>query len=127
MKTLLILMFSVLALVNNSCTDKDRLLMVEENGKVLSNGGQAPALLSQNFPNPFSGATTITYGVSTRMKITLEVMTEDWVNVKTLVDTVKPAGLYRVVWKAGNFPSGEYLAVLKGGGVTEAIRMRLLK
>lgn len=128
MKTALILTFCTLALVNTSCTDKDRLLAVVQNGTELPNQRNAPIYLYQNYPNPFNPSTVINFDNATAaMHIRLRVMTEDWVEVKTLVDTVLNYGRYNVVWDAGNLPSGEYLAVLEGGGVTEAIRMRLIK
>lgn len=127
MKTFLIVTLFALGIVNISCSDKNRILMAEQNGKVLPNGTQVPVLLSQNFPNPFNPSTSILFRVATRMKVTLDVKTEDWVNVATLVDTVEPAGTYIVRWDPKNLPSGEYLAVLGGDGVTEAIRMRFIK
>ena len=127
MKSLFVIVLSVVALVDVSCSDKSRLLSAVQNGKELPNGSEVPILLSQNYPNPFSGSTSITFGLSYKMDVTLQVRTEDWVNVKTLVDTVMLAGLYTENWSAKDVPSGEYLAVLTADGVTETIRMRVIK
>lgn len=127
MKTFLILTVFVLGIVNISCSDKNRILMAEQNGKVLPNGSQVPVVLYTNYPNPFNRFTSISFGVATRMKATLEIKTDDWVNVVTLVDTVMAAGVHETQWYPKNLPSGEYVAVLTGGGVTEAIRMRFIK
>lgn len=127
MKTFIILALCALALSNMSCTDKDRIIAAVQNGKELPYGSNVPFLLSQNYPNPFEGATTIMFSLRSPLHVRLRVMNEDWVTVTTLIDTVKPAGVYQVNWLAGESPSGEYLAVMDGGGVTEAIRMRIIK
>ncbi len=126
----------MLVIADISCTDKDRVLAALESGHELPNGSRVAILLEQNFPNPFISATTISYrvGISSPgsilgpLHIRLRVMTEDWSEVKTLADSVHRSGYYHVMWYVDrNTPSGEYLGVLEGGGVTEVIRMRLIK
>lgn len=127
MKTILVLTFSVMAFANISCTDKSRLLAAVQNGDELPNGSNVPIFLNQNYPNPFNPSTMIEFWTAITQHIRLSVKTEDWVTVATLVDTTLQAGRYSWNWDAAGLPSGEYLAVLEGGGVTEVIRMRLIK
>jgi len=127
MKTILIFAFSVVALADISCTDKSRLLAAVQDGKELPNGSAVPIMLDQNYPNPFNQSTSIEFWTVITQHIRLSVKTEDWVTVATLYDTTLAAGLYRASWSAAGLPSGEYLAVLEGGSVTEVIRMRLVK
>jgi hypothetical protein len=127
MKTTFVLALCALTLIGISCTDKSRVLSVVQNGKGLPDGTAVPIALYQNEPNPFSGSTTIRFATAVTQQIRLTVKTEDWVTVTTLVDTTLNAGLYLRSWSNYNLPSGEYLAVLEGGGITETIRMRLIK
>ncbi len=127
MRRLFAIIIAVLALADISCSDKSRLLSAVQNGKELPNGSTVPVFMTQNYPNPFTRITSIPFDVFYKTNMKLQVKTEDWVDIKTLVDTVEPYGVYRVSWDAQDVPSGEYLAVLTAGGVTETIRMRVIK
>lgn len=127
MKRIFFLALAGLALVNISCTDKDRLLSAVQNGEELPNGSILPVFLFQNYPNPFNVSTSISFATAHTQPIRLTIKTEGWVTVATLVDTTERAGQYNWYWNADGLPSGEYFAVLEGGGLTETIRMRLVK
>jgi hypothetical protein len=57
----------------------------------------APAL-HQNTPNPFNPATTIAYDVPTRGQVALRVYDVGGKLVRTLVDSMRPAGTHQVQW-----------------------------
>lgn len=54
--------------------------------------------LENNYPNPFNGATKIRYHLPKDDFVTLQIFDITGRLVKTLVNTVKPAGLNEVVW-----------------------------
>jgi tetratricopeptide (TPR) repeat protein len=71
-------------------------------------------VLEQNYPNPFNPATEIRFGVPRQSVVKLEVFNVLGQVVKILVDEVKEAGYYRVMWDGRNsdsvpVPSGMYL------------------
>ncbi len=58
--------------------------------------------LSQNFPNPFNPITTIKFGLRVRGHVSIKVFDVAGRLVKTLVDEVRDAGMYRVTWDGTN-------------------------
>jgi len=84
--------------------------------------------LSQNFPNPFNPATTISYIIPRETKVKLEVFNMLGQKVGTLVDKKQPAGRYEVVWDATGFTSGIYFCrIVTNKGFTETKKLLLLK
>jgi hypothetical protein len=70
--------------------------------------------LNQNHPNPFNPSTTIIYGIPKRAHVVLTVYNLAGEEVARLVDGIRDAGAYDVLWDAkderGNFlASGVYL------------------
>jgi hypothetical protein len=121
------LMFLSLSCDNNNVT----LIGVKDNSQ-MENGTAAYLALSQNYPNPFNGSsTTILYGASFSMHVTLKVYTEDWVLVSTPVDKDIVGGYYQLNFYAVNskneiLPSGDYYYTLEGNGVTLVRKMRII-
>jgi len=71
-----------------------------------------------NYPNPFNAATTFRFSLPCMSKITMDVYNVMGRKVATLVDEVKAAGEYRVVWntsKSNNtvLASGMYFCRIK--------------
>ncbi|MBN1560178.1 lamin tail domain-containing protein, partial [candidate division KSB1 bacterium] len=64
--------------------------------------------LRQNFPNPFNPATTISFSLPARQKVTLSIFNTLGQKVMTLVDDVLPAGSHSFTWQANDMPSGLY-------------------
>lgn len=127
MKNLILSIHFLLALMVLSCSDGDRIASALEGDKQLPDGSAVPFLLYQNYPNPFNPSTSIEYQLGSTLRVRLRVMTEDWVEVSTLVNQLQSVGRYRVVFSAADIPSGEYLCVMEAGGVTQIRRMTLLK
>nr|HMS65109.1 SBBP repeat-containing protein [Ignavibacteria bacterium] len=91
--------------------------------------------LSQNYPNPFNPSTNLEFGISNLGFVSLKVYNSLGNEVKTLVNEVKPAGIYEVEFNAGDLPSGVYfykLVVspsnsLTAGEFSETKKMNLIK
>ncbi len=101
-------------------------------GKIISNGGDAPFELEQNFPNPFNHSTVIYYRLSEKMPLLLNIYTEDWQLVSKLVDGIQSAGVHSLDFSGLNekhelLPSGDYYYTLEGGGYIQIRTMKLIK
>jgi len=83
--------------------------------------------LNQNYPNPFSSDTKISYKVPVSGKVVLKVYNAAGSEVMTLVNKTKIAGSYDVSFDASSFANGIYYYRLKTGSFDETKRMVLLK
>ncbi len=72
--------------------------------------------LNQNYPNPFSGHTTISYQLENRGRAILRVFDPMGLWVTTLVDKMQMEGNYSVDWDAGDLPGGVYIYTLEVDG-----------
>lgn len=86
----------------------DKHKTLPENGFVLTN----------NYPNPFSSETTITYSLPTNAHVELTVYNITGRIVKTLVHESQSAGRYSVSWQVENEESGLYFYKMKAGAFT---------
>jgi hypothetical protein len=96
--------------------------------------GETPAAVSlgQNYPNPFNPSTTIPYVVSRESQVRIEVFDIAGTRITTLVDEVKPAGGYEVLWNGDNdasrpVGSGVYFVRLTTDGYAATTKLLLLK
>ncbi|HKI78311.1 MAG TPA: arylsulfotransferase family protein [Ignavibacteriaceae bacterium] len=83
--------------------------------------------LSQNYPNPFNPSTIIEYSIPTEQLVTLTIYDILGRLVKTLVNSVKEAGNYRIEFNPANFSNGVYFYKLRAGNFTSVKKMILLK
>ncbi|OGC78267.1 MAG: hypothetical protein A2145_05100 [candidate division Zixibacteria bacterium RBG_16_40_9] len=88
--------------------------------------------LQANYPNPFNANTTIKYALPSDGKVTVAVYNILGQKVITLVDGVKTAGYYTVIWDGKNasgnsVASGVYFYSIKFENQTQIKRMTLLK
>ena len=83
--------------------------------------------LSQNYPNPFNPASTISFSIPSSSLVELKVFNSIGQEVAVLVNQVKDAGSYQIVFNASSLPSGVYFYKLTAGNFTETKRMLLLK
>jgi hypothetical protein len=98
-------------------------------------GGEAtPArcTLSQNFPNPFTGESTIRYSLPERAHVRLSVYGIEGRLVGTLVDGIVEAGVHEVVFRGDDgggapLPSGVYLYRLQAGDFTTVKRLLIVR
>jgi hypothetical protein len=97
-------------------------------------GGQAPLVysLSQNYPNPFGPATTITYSLAAREHVDISVYDLTGRHVRTLVDEVQEPSRYRAEWDGTNshgdqVPPGVYFIRYHAGSHVFAKKAILLE
>ncbi len=83
--------------------------------------------LLPNYPNPFSGATVLTYVLSEAAPVRLTVFDLLGREVETLVDGFQPPGEHRVTFVAGALSDGVYLYRLVVGSRTFTRTMVLRK
>jgi hypothetical protein len=85
-----------------------------------------PALL-QNYPNPFNPTTNFRFRISNLEFVTLKIFDVLGREVATLVNEVRPAGVYTVRWDASSLPSGVYLYRLRAGDFVNTKKLLLVK
>jgi len=83
--------------------------------------------LAQNHPNPFNPATVITYSLSERSRVRLNVYDVRGRLVATLVDGVQDVGPHKIRWNASDLASGVYFYRLKAGSFTKARKLVVIK
>ena len=71
------------------------------------------AQLNQNYPNPFSTSTTISFVLPENSKIQLSIYDLHGHKIAGLVDREMNAGTHEVVWNGQNFAGGIYTVGLK--------------
>lgn len=83
--------------------------------------------LGQNYPDPFNPATKISYGVSKRSYVRLQIFNVLGQLVQTLVDGEMEPGNFTVPWDAGNVPSGVYFYRIVAGSFVETKKMVVIR
>jgi len=88
--------------------------------------------LFPNYPNPFNATTTITYYIPHQSRVTITIHDILGQDVVTLVDEVKPSGMFRVEWdgkNSGGDPAatGLYICSMKTGQFSQSTKLMLLK
>jgi hypothetical protein len=79
------------------------------------------------FPNPFNATVEISFSLSRRSHVSLEIFNILGRKVMTLADEYFGAGSHSVTWDAGDVASGIYLYRIKAGDFVETKTMTLLK
>jgi hypothetical protein len=83
--------------------------------------------LSQNYPNPFNPVTNLEFGIWNLEFVSLKVYNSLGKEVAVLVNEIKPAGRYEVVFDGSNLGSGVYFYKIEAGSFTSVKRMILIK
>ncbi len=88
--------------------------------------------LSQNYPNPFNMSTTIEYGLPEQSQVSITVYNILGQEVSTLVDGIKPAGLYQTQWDGTNshgntVATGVYMYRIETSNYIKTKKMLLVK
>ena len=90
--------------------------------------------LSQNYPNPFNPSTIIKYSIEKSGLVTLKIYNILGKEIASLVNEVKPAGNYEVIFNANNLPagrqglsSGVYFYKLQSGSCSITKKFILMK
>jgi len=79
--------------------------------------------LYQNYPNPFSTTTAITFEMPILHKVRLAIFDGNGRTVSTLLDAVMPAGKHNLNWQPGHLPPGIYILRLDAGHVNRSVKM----
>jgi hypothetical protein len=82
--------------------------------------------LVQNYPNPFSESTTLTYILPKRSPVKLEIYSITGVKMATLVNTERDAGEYQITIDGSRLPGGIYFCRFTWGQA-EGCSIRILK
>jgi len=88
--------------------------------------------LYQNYPNPFNPSTDIRFDLPEAIRVELKIFNILGQEVVTLVDDVRAAGAYRILWDGKNagglsVASGVYIYQLKTGNFQDAKKMVLIR
>jgi phosphatidylserine/phosphatidylglycerophosphate/cardiolipin synthase-like enzyme len=83
--------------------------------------------LSQNYPNPFRGATQIAYEIPAAQRVTLRLFDVQGRAVRTLVNDRQLPGRHAVTLEGRGLATGVYLCRLESGGTVQQRKMLLLK
>ena len=83
--------------------------------------------LSQNYPIPFNPSTRIEFTLHEKQLVSLRIYNTLGELVGELVNVVKEAGSYSVIFDASNLPSGVYFYRLQTPGFADNKKMTLLK
>ncbi len=84
-------------------------------------------ILQNNYPNPFSTKTSISYSLPKSDNVELIVQDITGRTVKTLVNKYQSAGTYKVNWNADNELPGMYFFKMKAGSIVEVKKCILLR
>jgi len=84
-------------------------------------------VLNQNYPNPFSGLTTISWESQTGGRQSLRVYDVYGNELAKLMDEYRPAGNNEIYFNAENLPCGLYFYQLKTGNSTQTKKMFVVK
>jgi hypothetical protein len=91
------------------------------------NGIPAQCALYNNYPNPFNPTTMIRFALPKTTLVQLEIYNVIGQRVTTLVNEVREAGYYNVVFDANNIASGVYIYRLQADGFTDVKKMIVLR
>ncbi|MEM6645537.1 MAG: T9SS type A sorting domain-containing protein [Bacteroidota bacterium] len=83
--------------------------------------------LAQNYPNPFSGATTIRFSITEAAPVTLTVYDLMGREVKRLVGETLVPGTYEANFDGSGLASGSYLYRLVAGGASTQRQLTLIR
>lgn len=117
-----------LLVVSNEVSGTTTIYGIEKNRRFRKENGAGEAevignaMLGQNYPNPFSAATTIPFTLPAESRIALSVIALDGRTVATLANEVYPAGSHEVAFTPENLPAGSYLYRLEVDGIVRELR-----
>ena len=83
--------------------------------------------LGQNYPNPFSGRTTIPVSLPEAGLVQVTVYDSGGREVGRVIDAVLRAGTHLVDWRADGLPSGSYTVVMRAGGVSRTRQVTVIQ
>ncbi|HZV12535.1 MAG TPA: T9SS type A sorting domain-containing protein [Candidatus Kapabacteria bacterium] len=112
------------------------LLIDPVTGKLISNSANAvneltgapfAVQMNQNYPNPFSASTAISFTLNVQQSVTLAVYNQLGKQVAMLANRRMDAGTHSVSFDASNLPEGVYFYKLTAGDLTQTRQMIVVK
>lgn len=94
---------------------------------VTSSGPPQQPGIRQNFPNPFNAATTFSFSIPSKQRVTITLYNILGQEVSRLVDGPADAGEHLVRWNAADIPSGIYLCRFQSEERTEVLKLLLVR
>jgi hypothetical protein len=79
------------------------------------------------YPNPFNPSTMISFDVPELQNVSVKIFNITGQLIETLINGNIESGKHKVLWDAGNLPSGIYFVQLKSGDKTINQKLTLLK
>ncbi|MCK4360068.1 MAG: T9SS type A sorting domain-containing protein, partial [Candidatus Cloacimonetes bacterium] len=83
--------------------------------------------LNQNYPNPFSSTTSISYYLQKSDNMKLQIYNARGQLVETLVDNHETVGNHSLIWDVKNLSSGIYFYKLETGNISITKKMLLVR
>jgi hypothetical protein len=81
--------------------------------------------LGQNYPNPFSGKTTIKFCVAYKTQVRLDIVHCESGMIEGLMDEEKEAGTYEIELDARRLSKGSYVCIFRAGEIVTTKKMLL--
>ena len=114
---------------------KYRLKQIDHNGNyeyfelagVVDVGVPSKFDLSQNYPNPFNPVTKINFDIPQSGLVSLKIYDILGREMNTLINEIKDAGYYTIIFDASKLSSGVYFYRLTSGGFSSVKRLVVLK
>ena len=82
-----------------------------------------PGNLSQIYPNPFNESVEISYKLTSRAKVRLEIYNCPGMKIESLVNEFQSPGEYSIEWNTENIDGGAYFCVLEVDGHVQTKQM----
>jgi hypothetical protein len=94
--------------------------------------GEQRKVMLNNYPNPFSNSTTISFFLNQSQKVSIQIFDETGKFVRTLTDAKMQAGTHQLVWNAkdekGNaVNAGIYFLRMQAGDYTETKKLVVVR
>jgi len=83
--------------------------------------------ISRPYPNPFNPTVKFDFSLPSLDKVGINVYDINGMHVETLMNEIKPAGYYSVVWNASSEPTGMYFIQFSSKGVIKTMKVILIK
>jgi len=93
----------------------------------IASGNSKDFTLAQNYPNPFSGSTKITYDLKKSGQVSLKIYSISGQETTTLVDKFQQTGKYDINWSPQGLPDGIYIYRMQSGATSETKKLILQK
>lgn len=85
------------------------------------------ALEASNYPNPFSGSTTVRYRLPSFSDVSITVRNIVGEKIESLEYLHQSPGDYEFIWRSGDLPTGTYFYTVEAGDYRQTLRLALTR